>query len=254
MNEIGNNLVTHLHGSPTEAPRIAKDAQDTLPEESGASDASMLTSGAENGAGESTGKRRPGRPKGLGKVPGSGKKKGSPNLLTASVRKYILERGKPLEKLFKIANGHKVTVGGKDGQPVRVVPSLGDQMKAATVLLDRAVPSLRGTELSGPDAGPVKVEAKIDAGLGTSQDLARRLSFLLESAKASSPKPSAPTASLPVPTEASVIIDVPVDAEPVPLAAIDSNNLAARRVDNFAMPAPSRPVVTTKRNGRGGER
>ena len=52
-------------------------------------------------------KRPQGRPKGLGRVPGSGRKKGTANKVTQDVRDYIMDKGKPLELLFLKKKSHR---------------------------------------------------------------------------------------------------------------------------------------------------
>ena len=121
-------------------------------------------------------KRKPGRPKGIAKVPGSGRKKGKPNKLTGDVRKYILEEGKVLERLFKIAKGYKCRMSRPDGTTATVIPPLSDQVKVLLGLLDRAVPSLKSQELSGPDDGPIKVHTDTPQN---QLEVARRLAFIL---------------------------------------------------------------------------
>ena len=54
-----------------------------------------------------TPKRRPGRPKGLGKVPGSGRRRGTPNKHSAEMREYIAKHSGDIEFLCGIAAGKR---------------------------------------------------------------------------------------------------------------------------------------------------
>ena len=48
-------------------------------------------------------RRKPGRPKGSAKWPGSGRKKGGANQTTTEIRAKIHRRGKPVEKICDVA-------------------------------------------------------------------------------------------------------------------------------------------------------
>ncbi|MCZ6736326.1 MAG: hypothetical protein O7C65_11115 [Planctomycetota bacterium] len=50
-------------------------------------------------------KRKPGRPKGSTKWPGSGRKKGTVNKTTAELRRYIHRNANPVAQVCKIAKG-----------------------------------------------------------------------------------------------------------------------------------------------------
>ena len=132
-------------------------------------------------------KRKPGRPKGLGKVPGSGRKAGTPNKLTKDVRNYILEKGKPLELLFKISCGHKIKVGDADGNAKRIYPSLADRASAAKVLLSKVLPDIKATEISGPDGGPIETRV---GSLDPIAETARRFAFIMASSEVAEPEHS----------------------------------------------------------------
>lgn len=101
-------------------------------------------------------KRPPGRAPGLGKVVGSGRKKGVPNKITTDVKETILKRGRPLELLCDVARGIKIRVGAQAGpEKVFVYPTLPDRIRAAETLLSKIVPSVKASEISGPDGAPL---------------------------------------------------------------------------------------------------
>jgi hypothetical protein len=188
-------------------------------------------------------KRPPGRPRGLGKVPGSGRKPGTPNKLTQDVREYIMEKGQPLELLFKIARGYKIKVGDSDGNAAKIYPSLTDRAAAARALLAKCLPDMKATELSGPDGGPIETTAG-DGSLNPMSELARRFSFIMASGEAATAEPAPIKASSPKP--------MPVDINEPPVMAeepIDPTRMPEnQRRDNAAVPPGSdRPTVVAKR-------
>ena len=184
-------------------------------------------------------KRPQGRPKGLGRVPGSGRKKGTANKVTQDVRDYIMDKGKPLELLFKICAGNLIKVGDADGGSKKVYPSLADRATAARVLLAKVLPDMKATEITGADGGAVEIVT--DGGLAPMAEVARRLSFIMASGDAAAgvtveTQPLTPLQ--PEPLEQS-IVEVPVD----PLRRPEN-----QRADNRAVPTRSdRPQVITRR-------
>ena len=97
-----------------------------------------------------TGRRR-GRAKGMPRVPGSGRKKGVHNAVT------IEEKASTAAMIFKrlklIASGQRVRVGplAGPGEVNWIYPSLANQLDAMGRLLDKVLPSLRATEVTGAD-------------------------------------------------------------------------------------------------------
>lgn len=86
--------------------------------------------------------RRPGRPKGIPRAPGSGRKKGTPNRLTAEMKAIIIEKGRPLDLLCAIAAGKLVKVGGTEpGTSIKVIPSLSERLAAAQILISKVAPT-----------------------------------------------------------------------------------------------------------------
>jgi hypothetical protein len=119
-------------------------------------------------------KRPPGRPKGLGRVPGSGRKPGTPNKLTQDVRQYIMDKGQPLELLFKIARGHKIKVGDAEGNAAKIYPSLTDRASAARALLAKCLPDMKATEVSSPDGGPLTNNTQVNVN-ATPKEMVRTI-------------------------------------------------------------------------------
>jgi len=124
-------------------------------------------------------KRPPGRAPGLGKVAGSGRKKGVPNKITTDVKETILKRGRPLELLCDVARGIKIRVGAQAGpEKTFVYPNLPDRIRAAETLLSKIVPSMKASEISGPEGVPLIP----DAPTQNSRQTARAIVALLSGA------------------------------------------------------------------------
>ena len=101
-------------------------------------------------------KRRPGRPRGLGKVPGSGRRKNTPNKIQASLREKIVKDGSPLELLISVARGARILVADPEDPSRRTYqyPSMAERQTAARVLAAKVLPDLRSADI------------KLDGGLG----------------------------------------------------------------------------------------
>jgi len=110
-------------------------------------------------------KRKPGRPKGSTKWPGSGRKKGTVNKSTAELRRYIHRNANPVAQVCKIAKG-KVEIDGLS------------QADAIKMLYKAVIPELRGEVLTGEDGAPLIEPTRRDE-LYSSMELARRTAFLL---------------------------------------------------------------------------
>ncbi len=110
-------------------------------------------------------KRKPGRPKGSTKWPGSGRKKGTVNKSTAELRRYIHSNANPVAQVCKIAKG-KVEIDGLS------------QADAIKLLYKAVIPELRGEVLTGEDGAPLIEPSRRDE-LYSSMELARRTAFML---------------------------------------------------------------------------
>jgi len=122
-------------------------------------------------------KRPPGRAPGLGKVAGSGRKKGVPNKITTDIKETILKRGRPLELLCDVARGIKIRVGAQAGpEKTFVYPTLPDRIRAAETLLAKIVPSMKASEISGPDGVPLLPEIPQQSNRQTARALLSLLS------------------------------------------------------------------------------
>lgn len=115
--------------------------------------------------------KRPGRPKGLGRVPGSGRKAGVPNKLTHDLKELILAKGKPAEYLINVVKGVKIRVGAPagPGKAQYVYPTPEMRQDAAKFLLGRLIPAATSLEVTGG----MRVENMSDF------EAARRIAFIL---------------------------------------------------------------------------
>ena len=110
-------------------------------------------------------KRKPGRPKGSKKWPGSGRKKGTVNKTTAELRRYIHRNANPVGQVCKIAKG-KVEIDGLS------------QADAIKLLYKAVIPELKGEVLTGEDGAPLIEPTRRDE-LYSTMELARRTAFVL---------------------------------------------------------------------------
>ena len=94
------------------------------------------------------GKRSRGRPKGLGKVPGSGRRKGTPNQTTTEARERIVREADPVGFLIGVMRGHQFDAAAESGNSVRVKvrPTLEQRIDAAKVLARKILPDMKEIE------------------------------------------------------------------------------------------------------------
>ena len=118
--------------------------------------------------------KRRGRKPGSPKVPGSGRKPGTRNLVSSELRLMILNRGRPFELLADVSRGLKVRVGPQagPGEPEYIYPTLEQRIEAAKILAKKLLPDMASHELSGPEGSPVTVSMDDD-------ELARRIAAML---------------------------------------------------------------------------
>lgn len=118
-------------------------------------------------------KAGPGRPKGSTKPVGSGKKAGTPSLMTPEFRQWLADRARPFELLADICTGASI----QDGDTMRK-PTVAERMRAAETLTRKLLPDLAATAITGASGGPVLMSGHIHSQV----EIARRLAFVLSSA------------------------------------------------------------------------
>ena len=98
-------------------------------------------------------KRGPGRPKGLGKVPGSGRKKGTANKHSAKMREYIAKHSGDITFLCQVAAGKRFFAADPQDPTKRIYlyPTGEQRLQATQILARKHVPDLKGVELTSDD-------------------------------------------------------------------------------------------------------
>ncbi len=113
----------------------------------------------------STAKKRPGRPRGLGKVPGSGRQKGTCNKDRAATVERIQKEADPLGFLCKVCRGDRMAAAAEPGAKKRTWwVSTGDQrITAAQTLARKVMPDMKSIEHAGPLGEPLSVRINLGA-------------------------------------------------------------------------------------------
>ena len=108
-------------------------------------------------------KRGPGRPKGLGKVPGSGRKSGTPNKDRAATIKRIMKESDPIGFLCQVARGVRMAAAEEAGNKKRgwIFPSLDQRIQAAQTLCRKVLPDMKAIEHSGEQVTITKIIREI---------------------------------------------------------------------------------------------
>lgn len=101
--------------------------------------------------------RKRGRPKGLPKVPGSGRKKGTKNWTNSEIRGALLDKSDAIDVLADLVAGRQLYAGtsGSVGKPGWRYPTLQQRLQALQILLAKVVPDLKSAELTGADGKPL---------------------------------------------------------------------------------------------------
>ena len=102
-------------------------------------------------------KRGPGRPKGLGKVPGSGRAKGTPNRDRSATIERIQKEADPILFLCKVCRGDRMEAAAAPGAKKRThwFPTADQRITAAQTLARKIMPDQKAVENTGKDGGPL---------------------------------------------------------------------------------------------------
>ena len=102
-----------------------------------------------------TPKRGPGRPKGLGKVPGSGRKKGTCNKDRSATIERIQREADPLGFLCAVVRGIRMEAALEPRAKKRSFwyPTGDQRITAAQTLCRKILPDIRAVEHAGEDGG-----------------------------------------------------------------------------------------------------
>ena len=110
-------------------------------------------------------KRGPGRPRGLGKVPGSGRKSGTPNKDRAATVEKIMREADPILFLCKVVRGDRMEAAPEPGAKKKTWwYATGDQrITAAQTLARKVLPDMKSVEHAGPLGEPLSVRINLGA-------------------------------------------------------------------------------------------
>ena len=110
-------------------------------------------------------KRPPGRPRGLGKVPGSGRQKGTPNRDRSATIERIQKEADPLLFLCKVCRGDRMEAAPEPGSKKRGwwYPTGDQRISAAQTLSRKVLPDMKAVELGGPLGEPLSVRINLGA-------------------------------------------------------------------------------------------
>jgi hypothetical protein len=103
--------------------------------------------------------------------PGAGRKKGTPNRVTTIGRNFIIKKSMALPFLCDVSAGRKIKVPDPNNprRMIKVYPTRGERLKAASIIAPMIVPTLKAVELSGkllPDLKATELSGKDGAPVG----------------------------------------------------------------------------------------
>ena len=112
-----------------------------------------------------TPKRGPGRPRGLGKVPGSGRKKGTCNKDRAATVERIMREADPIGFLSKVCRGDRMAAAAEPGAKKRSFwyPTGDQRIQAGMALARKVMPDMKAIEHAGPLGEPLSVRINLGA-------------------------------------------------------------------------------------------
>ena len=107
--------------------------------------------------------RKPGRPRGLGKVPGSGRKPGTPNSDRSATVARIAKEADPLGFLCRVVRGVRMVGAATPGDTTKSwwVPTGDQRITAAQTLARKIMPDMKAVEVSGPVGEPMVVRINL---------------------------------------------------------------------------------------------
>ncbi len=112
---------------------------------------------------ETAKKRGPGRPRGLGKVPGSGRQRGTCNKDRAATVERIMKEADPLLFLCKVCRGDRMQAALDPGAKKRTFwfPTGDQRITAAQTLARKVMPDMKSIEHAGPLGEPLSVRINL---------------------------------------------------------------------------------------------
>ena len=112
-----------------------------------------------------TPKRGPGRPKGLGRVPGSGRRKGTCNKDRSATIERIQKMADPLAFLCKVCRGDRMAAALEPGAKKKSwwLPTGDQRITAAQTLARKVMPDMKSIEHAGPLGESISVRINLGA-------------------------------------------------------------------------------------------
>ena len=136
-----------------------------------------------------------GRPRGFGKVPGSGRRKGVPNKLGREAREYLASHSDYLKTICALAKGKPIKFAARRGhKPTWHQPDWPDVKWALETIVNKLVPTVAQSEITGADGEPFMPEPVRRER--TILETARAVGFLMHLADQDAGEPS-PAPSVP---------------------------------------------------------
>ncbi len=101
----------------------------------------------------------------MGKVPGSGRAKGTPNRDRAATIEKIMREADPLLFLCQVARGDRLSAASEPGAKKMSwwVPTGDQRITAAQTLARKVLPDMKSVEYAGPEGGDliIRIERHI---------------------------------------------------------------------------------------------
>ncbi len=106
---------------------------------------------------------KPGRPRGLGKVQGSGRQRGTPNKDRSATVERIQKLADPIGFLCDVVRGVRMSGAAVPGDKAKTwwVPSGPERISAAQTLARKIMPDQKAVEVSGPVGEPMVIRINL---------------------------------------------------------------------------------------------
>ncbi len=112
-------------------------------------------------------------------MPGSGRRKGSPNALGKVARQWLAANSNYLDVIARTCAGKAVRMAGPTGKQVWRYPDWADRRWAIELVARKLIPDVSASEISGPDGAPLVEPTRC---MYSTTEAARRIAFILAKA------------------------------------------------------------------------
>ena len=194
-----------------------------------------------------------GRPRGLGKVPGSGRRKGVPNKLGREAREYLASHSDYLKTICALAKGKPIKFAARRGhKPTWHQPDWPDVKWALETIVNKLVPTVAQSEITGADGAafmpePISRER-------TMLETARAVGFLMSLGEQDAGEPS-PVRSLrklvvPVAKASAGEPEVEQAGPSAPLPRVEPGGIYTEYQEPVDPELVGKVIIARVRNGR----